>query len=649
MSMPSWLSPRHRLLALFFVVALAPGAGLVWLGWRLLEQDRDLETQRTMERREYAADRIVGALRQEISAARQALADPVRIPGMAVDDSVVVVLRPADLDIHPACSLLYQPVVPPGPEAPDRPFLSAERYEFQEKNYARAVDALGPLSRSDDAAIRAGAYLRLGRNYRKAGDIERALAAYEQLSQGEEVRIEGIPAELAARWARCAALADLGRLEDLRNEALSLSKDLFSGRWRITRPVFELHAAQVREWLDSPEDEPGGLLALSEAVEWLWERWRAAQTGGPALPEFMTHESGGRTFTIVATPAENQATVFIAGPEFARLHWLAAVQQVLDAQGVEISLRDSSGYTVLGTPPPRLDQLSLRLPADTGLPWTVIVSSREAPVETARFTSRRRLLMSALGLVLLLVLASTYFVARGVSRELAVARLKSDFVSAVSHEFRTPLATLRQLTENLADGRVGGEERRHEYYGAQLRATWRLSRLVERLLDFGRMEAGALRFRPEPVELGELVRSVVDEFENVAATSGHRIHLAIEAGLPPVSADREALAQAVWNLLDNAIKYSPGRPAVWIDVAHEGGRVAIMVRDEGPGLPAEDRKGLFRKFVRGSAARETGVKGTGIGLAMVDYIVRAHSGRIRVDSTPGRGSTFTILLETEGS
>jgi two-component system phosphate regulon sensor histidine kinase PhoR len=194
---------------------------------------------------------------------------------------------------------------------------------------------------------------------------------------------------------------------------------------------------------------------------------------------------------------------------------------------------------------------------------------------------------------------------------------------------------------------VADEERRRAYFDAQFRATARLSRLVERLLDFGRMEAGAFRYHPEPIALGELVRTVVDEFEHVAATTGHRIELTIEPDLPSVFADREALAQAVWNLLDNAIKYSPGRPAVWIEVAREDGGVAIRVRDEGPGLPAEERKDLFRKFVRGSAARETGVKGTGIGLAMVDYIVRAHHGRIVVDSRPGEGSTFTILLKSE--
>ena len=228
-----------------------------------------------------------------------------------------------------------------------------------------------------------------------------------------------------------------------------------------------------------------------------------------------------------------------------------------------------------------------------------------------------------------------------------MARLKSDFVSAVSHEFRTPLATLRQLTENLSDGRVGDEGRRQAYYEAQARATSRLSRLVERLLDFGRMEAGALRYRPEPLDLGKLVRSVVDEFEHVVADTGHRIEVTIDPKVPPVRADGEALAQAVWNLLDNAIKYSPGRPAVWIEVADEDGQAAVRVRDEGPGILPEERKDLFREFTRGAAARAGGVKGTGIGLAMVNHIVRAHRGRIRVDSAPGQGSTFTILLKTE--
>ena len=649
MTMRAWLSPPRRLLALFFAVTLAPAAGLVWLGWRLLEQDRQLVTQRAMERREYAADRIVDMLRQELSASRQLAADPDRIAEPTSGDSVVVLLEPAGLTVQPASGVLYYPIVPSESGVPSGPFLAPDKIEFQQRDYGRAIDGLSKLARSEDAAVRAGAWLRLARNYRKAGDDERALVAYESLARIDGVRIDGVPAALRARCARCFLLAELGREEDLRKEAASLSRDLFNCRWRITGPVFQLHAGQMRRWLDSPENGEDDRVSLSAAVEWLWERWRDAQDGGSALPESMTHAAGGHAFTMLANHAGNRSAVLVAGPEFARRHWLAALAPMLETQGVEIGLRDSSGNILLGTPPPEPKPLSLRLPADTGLPWTVAVSSRDAVADTAQFSTRRRLLFSGLGLVMVLVLASSYCIARGISRELAAARLKSDFVSAVSHEFRTPLATLRHLTEILADGRVGSEERRVSYYNSQLRATGRLSRLVERLLDYARMEAGVFRYRLTKVNLDDLLRSVAGEFEQDAADSGHRIDLKVDPALPPVLADREALAQAVWNLLDNAVKYSPGRTAVWIEAALQDGLAAIRVRDEGPGLPAEERKDLFRKFVRGSAARETGVKGTGIGLAMVDYIVSAHRGRVLVDSTSGRGSTFTILLRTEQS
>ena len=114
--------------------------------------------------------------------------------------------------------------------------------------------------------------------------------------------------------------------------------------------------------------------------------------------------------------------------------------------------------------------------------------------------------------------------------------------------------------------------------------------------------------------------------------------------MPAVRADREALGRALWNLLDNAAKYSPASPQVWVDLGCEDQRVAIQVRDRGTGIPAAERTTIFDKFVRGATAKTSGVEGTGIGLSMVHHIVRAHGGDVRLDSEPGRGSTFTILL-----
>jgi signal transduction histidine kinase len=643
----AWLSPPRRLLVLFFFLTLVPAVGLVWLGWRLLQQDQALEVQRMMDRQELAADRIIDLLQQELTATRQTLADPVQATEPSSSDSVVIVLHPGKVEIHPSNRLLYYPTIPADPEPPVQPYMAGERYEFQQKNHARAIDAFLKLTDSPDASICAGAYLRVARNYRKAGNADLALEAYDKLAQFNRIRFEGVPADLAARHARCTLLAELGYSEDLGSEAKSLYSDLISGRWQLTRSAFRLYSEQVREWVNSATPVEECLLALSDTVGWLWERWLNSHGEGAPIPESTTHSERDYTFTILGGFAGDPHVVLVAGPRFVENHWISALNTSLKTQDFKIHLQDSRGNSVLENLPVELEHKSLRLQIDTDLPWTVIVGSQSDIGNTASFASRRRLLLTGLALVIILFIACSYLIGRAFSKELSVARLKSDFISAVSHEFRTPLATLHQLTENLAEGRVSGEKRLLEYYKTQARATGRLTRLVDRLLDFGRMEAGAFRYRPEPVELEELVRSVVDEFEHVASTSAHRLELSISSGLKPVRGDREALAQAIWNILDNAIRYSPGRPKVWIEVAREDGHAAIRVRDEGPGISQKERKFLFKKFVRGEAGRSSTVKGTGIGLAMVDRIVRAHKGRILLESTPGKGSTFTILLRME--
>jgi two-component system phosphate regulon sensor histidine kinase PhoR len=217
-------------------------------------------------------------------------------------------------------------------------------------------------------------------------------------------------------------------------------------------------------------------------------------------------------------------------------------------------------------------------------------------------------------------------------------------VTAVSHEFRTPLTALRQLSELLAKGRVPNDGVRQQYYEVLEHESARLHRLVEGLLNFGRMQAGAMRYNFETVDAVELLRSVVGEFRAQAERRGCRVEFDANGTAAPTRADREALGCVVWNLLDNAVKYSPDNRTVWLELGHENGCVAIRVRDQGVGIPREEQARIFQKFVRGKDANSLGVQGAGIGLAVVHEIVTTHRGEIKVDSTPGAGSTFTVLL-----
>jgi signal transduction histidine kinase len=279
-----------------------------------------------------------------------------------------------------------------------------------------------------------------------------------------------------------------------------------------------------------------------------------------------------------------------------------------------------------------------RTAAETQLPWTLRVASGNRAADLAQYAERRRLVVLGLAALILLIAAGLAAAIRGVGREMEAARLQSEFVSAVSHELRTPLTALRQFTELLASDRVRPGDQRRRYYAVMQRETSRLQRLVEGLLDFGRMEAGALEFHRTSFPVRELV----------AAEDGWTVELADRLPGPTrVHADSEAIGRAIWNLLDNAAKYSPDHRTVWVEVRRENGQVAVAVRDRGIGIPQAERATIFDKFVRGASAGQVWAKGTGIGLAMVRHIVDAHHGTVTVESEPGRGSTFTLRLPVE--
>jgi signal transduction histidine kinase len=229
-------------------------------------------------------------------------------------------------------------------------------------------------------------------------------------------------------------------------------------------------------------------------------------------------------------------------------------------------------------------------------------------------------------------------------RELRVSRMQSDFVAAVSHEFRTPLSSISQLSEMLMTDRLASDDLRSKAYTVLARESARLRALVEALLEFGRLEAGRAVYRFEPLEIGAFLETLAAEFGERVGASGYRIELNRPPAPITVRADREALAQAVTNLLDNAVKYSPECHTVWVNAVRDEGRVTIEVHDRGLGIPADEQRDIFERFVRGSNSKAMRIKGTGVGLATALHIARAHGGKILLRSEPGQGSRFTIVL-----
>jgi signal transduction histidine kinase len=228
-----------------------------------------------------------------------------------------------------------------------------------------------------------------------------------------------------------------------------------------------------------------------------------------------------------------------------------------------------------------------------------------------------------------------------------LSALRADFVSLVSHELRSPMAAVIGSAKTLQRRwRELTPEQRDSFLGLIDHETNRLADLVADVLDTSRIESGQFSYTFTDVDVGELVQESA-----AAAESGQdeiEIRSHVRRPLPLVRGDRERLRQVLTNLLDNAVKYSPECRTVWVEMSRQSDQISIEVQDQGIGIPIAEQREIFDRFVRGGDSKTRRISGTGIGLAMVREIVRAHGGEILLTSEPGRGSRFTVVLRTAG-
>jgi signal transduction histidine kinase len=259
----------------------------------------------------------------------------------------------------------------------------------------------------------------------------------------------------------------------------------------------------------------------------------------------------------------------------------------------------------------------------------------------SRFARNNYMVLGALSVFLVGGIWLTY---RNVSREMNLARLKSDFVANVSHELRTPLALIRLYAETLELGRLTAKEKYQEYFRIIREESERLTALINNILDFSRIDAGRKEYEFEETNLAELVHSTLDSYRFQIQQNGFGFEENISSDIPPVKVDREAIARSLLNLVNNALKYSKDQKYIGVSLYRVNGSVNLEVRDRGIGIPANEHEKIFEKFYRCGDPLVHNVKGSGLGLSLVRHIARAHGGDVLVESAPDKGSKFTIAL-----
>jgi signal transduction histidine kinase len=444
--------------------------------------------------------------------------------------------------------------------------------------------------------------------------------------------------------------------------------DPFVSRFYVWSDETKDHRGEVlaydRESRDFSSDVPEGAMLVRRFRELAAEK-RAITAFEATIDGRPTYFQAQLRFTF---PARDRLTSFVAiriDAERLRTDYfpsliaakLKSVEGVTGFPPLVVSLLDNANRVVFppqgGAPATFVDERTFRLvffdpelvilaaPADRKLEvWRVRTGygNQTIPEIIAARARPQHAMMAMLAGVMAL---GVFFIVRAAAHELRVAEMKSTFVSSVSHDLKTPLALIQLFAETLELGRLKNTDRAHEYYRIINSEARKLTRLINNLLDFSKIEAGLRSYKREPVNLTEMTRGVLDSLASQFSHNQFTVTARLDGDVP-VLIDPEAAVQALENLISNAMKYSPEHRQISVEVDRVDGYGIVRVRDHGLGIPMRLQRKIFRKFYRIQADAGSGPQGTGLGLAIVDHVMRGHGGFVRVDSEPGRGSTFTL-------
>jgi signal transduction histidine kinase len=667
----------------YLAIIVIPSLALLALGLHSVRRQRDAIAVLTTSNLRLSMERMgEGFERRVIDGGTLALRDPrlsdavtlVAQPGSAENQRALRRLLSGVAERHPVVSRLLlfqgsrarypltQPPLPqtidallsgarPGPAAQfARAFEAAERFEAMAGQAARAAASYRLCAELDvPPRLRGIALARAARSYRLARDLTAASRTWQEVADlyGDSYDLFEQPYGVVAA-IELRALAETTPLAD-HTDTAGVLRDLARGRWELTAAQAATFIDQLRQFSPRP------------AV-------RAAPSDAAFLSELQAAEALERTLAGSGVIPSGEVRTVAIRMDDANLPILCSRLESSDrtpsdivtclAVDVEWSQRvvlpeligDASGPPNLvaadATRPATSDSSRLTVPLRSVFSgWALTAPAPQATMSLKRLDTVG-FGGATLGVVSVLLLGVLLLV-RDVSRQAEVARLRSDFVSGVSHQLRTPLTLIRLYAEMLTDYPDASEHVRREHLGVITSESQRLTTLIERVLDFAQVERGKKPYLLVRGDVGSAVQPVADVYASHLRRRGFTVDVRVSADLPPVRMDADAVGDAVVNLVDNAAKYSREGNYVGIVVETRGDEVVLEVADRGPGIPEAERERLFLPFSRGSHHQEKG--GYGLGLFLVRHMAEAHGGRAEVESTPAQGCVFRIVFPVDRS
>jgi len=696
------LLKRRKLPLLFLLGVGVPSLALSLLAFRGIQNELALLEQRRLDQHRALAGLISDTLAIRIDGTERAFApivsgqtNPLSLPLIRSLESLkaqhplieaAFLLDESGGVRLPAAEFLFRAdgaVQSPGPSAwsglAAEHMRSGQQQEFQANrygealtNYQRAFDAVS------DSVLKGEALLAITRVQRKAGRPGEALRACGRLLHGFDATLtsEGMPLGAIAFLEQGGLLLTTGDSIAALRSGVEFHNHLVDGQWELEKAQYDFLADQAASFVqelsaaltgpaadslshafeasrmaeaERREEAQRILLFQETAGEDLLARIGGDSQYGGSSPVRFSRDSGGETFLVsVLGGSESGSGIWGLLLDASYLRdalILPALERQLDTAATEWIVRGRDGSTVVAGAESPTGPLALNATlAGNFPPWIIEFYQRpQSPYRLLLDSGQSIYLYMFLAIAAILGFGLVLTI-RAVTHELELARLKSDFVSTVSHEFKSPLTSIRQLAEMLQTGRVLSEERRQRYYDVLVEQSSRLSSLVTNVLDLARIEEGRREFRFELMDLGTVIRDLVETTQHRVGHEGFEIGAHLQEHLPTVRGDAEALRQVLSNLLNNAIQYSGEARKINVSASAEGGMVTVAVEDSGLGIPEEEVGKVFDRFFRGGDELTRSTPGSGLGLTLVKETVEDHGGRVEVMSQVGKGSTFSVKL-----
>ena len=558
----------------------------------------------------------------------------------------------------------------------------AQGLEFNQKNFSEAAVLYKQIfSYAKNRDIQARMLNNIARCYTKLGNYNQAIQNYSRICQDypESTTSSSLPLILIARIQIYRCCKSAGAHEEFLKNSLSLYRDLLQRQNNLNADQFSVYSSMVEKDIsefisDNSEDFEGKdyrqeFAALKDLHQNMDTEWQVVKhLKNSILPELQQRFI--QQDTIPSNPFRHSKTIdqkdYLiitavfphegAGDGFGLLgikvneDYLLnhEVNSILEdfpfSQDASLSISSLSGRILSehGDSSAKLSTMTSYFD-DNFPPWRVEFFS-SGTAGSGVMNVRRSYYFWTILTVLFLLTFGTVLVVRTITHEMEVLRIKSDFVSSVSHEFKTPITSIKVLIERLQQGKVKSSHKKKEYYSIISKDADKLSSMVRNILDFSKVEEGRKEFVFQESDVAQLVKDEIENFKQVKIYAGIRIDLQIFPDIPRIYVDRDSFYLALDNLLENAFKFSLEKKEIWVEVKKDAENARVDVKDKGMGIPSGEMDKIFDKFYQGKNAAQQSIRGTGLGLALVKHTVEAHGGKVSVESKVGRGSTFSLVF-----